>query len=511
MLAVPRIEPHRPPPGPAIIARVVADSGYDVTLLDLNIKFFHWCRQHGLDFYSFDGVWDRQRDLTLEQQQVLDQFVDHWVQVIINSDYQFILISVFGISGTYFTRLLLQQLRPRTRAQIIVGGMGAGSVDLVDSERCFGRTLQEQGLIDIFVTGEGEQVILSAMAGQSGPGINNNHPVQINDIDDLTPPDYSFFDLGEYDYLVPGQRDVYITGSRGCVRRCTYCDIERYWPKYRYRSGRSIADEIIMQYERHGITRFYFTDSLINGSLKAFTDMCEQLSRYQFDKPISWSGQFIFRDRKSVPRDHFAMIKSAGGNQFYVGIETGSDRVRFEMGKKFTNEDIDFQLQECSRFGINIMPLMFTGYITEKLQDHQDNLACFSRWQRYVADGTINGVELGSNLLILPGAPVERMIESHGIHFILDDDRTPVLNLWNSQSNPDLTTRERIRRKIEIHETAMRYAWPVWRQKSRLADLKALIEKYRLWDDQNLRFFPVPDDHNPSKPVIPIKTAGELG
>lgn len=511
MLAVPRIEPHRPPPGPAIIARTVADAGHDVRVYDLNIKFFHWCRNRDLDYYAFDGAWDRQSDLSPIQQQALDQFVDHWVDLISADRYDHVLISVFGISGTMFTRLFLEHLRPRTAAKIIIGGMGAGSMDLGDSERCFGRTLLESGLIDTFVTGEGEQVILAAIAGESGPGINNNQPVQIDDIDDLTPPDYSFYNLDEYDYLIPGQRDVYITGSRGCVRRCTYCDIERYWPKYRYRSGQSIADEIIMQYERHGITRFYFTDSLINGSLKAFSDMCEKLASYRFDQPISWSGQLIFRDRKSVPRDHFSMIRAAGGSQFYVGIETGSDRVRFDMGKKFTNEDIDFQLEECSVNQINIMPLMFTGYITETLQDHRDNLACFSRWQKYVANGTINGVELGSNLLILPGAPLERMIESHGIHFILDGDQTPVINLWHCQANPDLTIRERIRRKLEIHETAIRYAWPVWRQKSRLGDLRALIMKFRLWDEGNLDFRPVPQPDDRDRPVIPIKTAGEVG
>jgi hypothetical protein len=63
---------------------------------------------------------------------------------------------------------------------------------------------------------------------------------------------------------------------------------------------------------------------------------------------------------------------------------------------------------------------MFTGYITETPEDHQANLDMFARWQRYVADGTIDGFELGANLLILPGAPVERMIESHGLTFMIN-------------------------------------------------------------------------------------------
>jgi hypothetical protein len=303
-------------------------------------------------------------------------------------------------------------------------------------------------------------------------------------------PNYEFFDLNEYEYLYPGEREVYITGSRGCVRKCTYCDVERYWPKFRYRSGQSIADEIIENYERFGITRFYFTDSLVNGSLKAFSAQCEALTKYKFDRPIRWSGQFIFRDRRSLPRDHYEMISQAGGDMFYVGIETGSDRVRAEMGKKFTNDDIEHQLEECSRFGIKIMPLMFTGYITETLQDHYDNLAIFPRWQRFVADGTINGVELGSSLIILPGAPVERMIESHGLEFVFENGEANT-KLWWSAANPDLTITERIRRKLEVHETAIKYCWPVWRQQSRLNDLKQMILQHNLHKEPSQKFFKI--------------------
>ena len=174
------------------------------------------------------------------------------------------------------------------------------------------------------------------------------------------------------------------------------------------------------------------------------------------------------------------MISEAGGNFFYVGLETGSDRLRFDMAKKFTNDDIDFNLEQCSQNNIRIMPLMFTGYVTETLEDHYDNLKIFQRWQRYVADGTINAVELGSSLVILPGAPVERMVESHDIRFVHDTTGEANLKLWYSMANPELTLRERIRRKLEIHETAIRHHWPVWRQESRLNDLKQLILKHNL-------------------------------
>ena len=502
---VPRLEPHRPPPGPAIIANVCKHEGHEVQAYDLNIKFFHYCKQHGVDYHGYDAVWDRVVPISAEQKQFVDQFIAICAPGIAKEQYDYILISVFGFSAHEFTELLLAQLRPLTAAKIVIGGMGVGSYNLVDSDNYFGQRLLRAGTVDHFIVGEGERSVVQLLRGESGPGIDNNDFVQIDNIDELLQPNYEFYDLDDYDYLVPGSREVYITGSRGCVRKCTYCDVERYWPKYRYRSGQNIADEIIDNYERFGIHRFYFTDSLVNGSYRAFNDMCEKLSQYQFDRPIKWSGQFIFRQQRSIPKDHFATIAAAGADILYVGLETGSDRVRFDMGKKFTNDDIAFQLEECSRNGIRVMPLMFTGYLTETLEDHYENLRFFERWQRYVADGTIIGVELGTTLNILPGAPVERMIDSHEVSFLLNTDGAPDSNLWYSAVNPDLTIRERIRRKLEVHEAAIRYAWPVWRQATRLEELKNFIIHNRLDQEQDFAFHRIQSDlGTAAKRVIPI-------
>ena len=217
--------------------------------------------------------------------------------------------------------------------------------------------------------------------------------------------------------------------------------------------------------------------------------MCDKLANYRFEHQISWSGQFIFRTKRTVPQDHFAMMKQAGADILYVGIETGSDRVRASMGKNFTNDDIDFQLDECSKNGIHVIPLMFTGYITETIEDHYENLRAFKRWQRYVADGTIIGVELGTSLMILPGAPVERMIESHGLEFMMNNDQELGTDLWWSSKNPELTISERVRRKLEVHETAIKYAWPVWRQASRLEELRQTILKNSLNTRNPQKFF----------------------
>lgn len=480
VINVPRVEPHRPPAGAAIVAKVCQLQGHAVTCYDLNLEFFYYCKDKNVDYYAFDSVWDNYAALDEIQETILTNFINFWSAKIANENYDRILVSVFGISGCYFAEMFLENLRPQTNAVIAAGGMGISYVGLKHDTECFGAKLRRKGLVNDFLTGEGEQLLINYFNGEASPGINNETPHQIEDLDSLPWPDYSFYDIDRYDYLFNGEKEVFITGSRGCVRKCTYCDIEKYWPKFRYRSGQNIADEIIHNYENLGITRFYFTDSLVNGSLKAFRDMCDKLANYKFKTPIHWGGQYIFRPKSVLSESDFAMIKAAGGNIFYVGFETGSDRLRFEIGKKYTNEDIDYQLEQFSINGLKVIPLMFSGYITETIEDHQETLAMFPRWQRYVADGTIDGIELGAPLSILPGSPVEKMIESHGVTFMLNQAQEPDISLWHSLANPELTVHERIRRKIELHEHAIQYAWPVWRQSSRLNDIKQLILKNNL-------------------------------
>jgi len=489
VITVPRIEPHRPPAGAAIIAAVCEKLNFNVTGLDLNIEFFN---QNKKDYYDYDAIWDETASPRLAQDQVIDNFIKQNANEIITQNFDFLLISIFGAPGRYFTKRFLEYIRPLFSGKIIAGGMGVEYSGLGSNIDCFGEILRKNNLLDDYITGEGEIALINYFNGRKGPGINNSDYIQSDELDSLPWPEYKYFQLEKYDYLDQPHKEVFITGSRGCVRRCGYCDIEKYWPKFRYRSGQNIANEIIKHYEEHGITKFYFTDSLINGSKIAFTDMCEKLANYKFDIPIRWGGQFIFRRRYNVTDEHFAMIKEAGGDEFFVGFETGSDRLRFEMGKKFTNEDIDYQLEQFSKNKLKVMPLMFTGYVTETLQDHQETLSIFKRWQRYVADGTITGIELGAQLIILPGSPVERMISTHGIEFMQDNDGIPVNNLWQAKANPELTIKERVRRKLELHEEAMKYHWPVWRQTSRLDDLKKLILKYDLHTTNKKTFFPIP-------------------
>ena len=477
VISVPRLEIHRPPVSTAIVSEVIRTHGHDVQALDLNCELFHYLSNREA-YYSYDEIWDGRRNPTLKELKNILRFIKLHLPAI--EKYDQLWISVFGTSAHPFTEFLCRMIRKHlSKKKIILGGQGAWSAEILNKGEGFGHRMKKKGLCDLYIVGEGEQSIKKVLDNVvNGAGISDEKPTQIDNLDTLPFPNYSFYDLDRYDYLDAG-KEVFITGSRGCVRRCTYCDVARYWPKFRYRSGVNIAEEMINHYEKHGVIHFYFTDSLINGSMKAFNNMCDVLAKYNTDHKagFTWKGQFIFRPKNQLPKDHFATVAAAGGKEFYVGVETGSDKIRWEMDKKFTNEDIDFQLEEFNKHDINVFFLMLTGYLTETKDDHHDTLLMFKRWQKYVATGTIKGIDLGNTLSFLPNTPLERMMDSHGVYFLKENGK-PVDSLWQCTSNPSLNVGERILRRVETHEEAIKYNWPIWRGAQRLNHVKILANRY---------------------------------
>ena len=486
VLSIPRLEPHRPPIGACIVATVCKSLGHNVTLRDLNIELFHYCKQHQVNYHSFNSIFDNYTEPTDHEADFLNGFIDTFSNSENLNSYDHVMISIFGSSAHAFGTMLLKKISPNRKFRILLGGNGAFVSMSGITHHSFAETYQKQGLIDDYIKGECEESLKLYLEGLPGPGINNLSPIQIVELDPLPRPDYSLVNLDAYDYL-SGSRDVFIESSRGCVRDCSYCDVAAYWPKYRYRSGENVAHEIIHNYEKFGIHRFYFTDSLVNGNLKTFSKMCNILASYKFDTQIKWGGQFIFRDSKTVKPEHFEMIAAAGGDTFYIGVETGCDRTRKEMGKNFTNDDIEYQLDQFNKNMLKCIFLMFPGYVTETLSDHLETVAMFKRWQKYVATGTINAIELGVPLTIMEKTPLASQVHDMQLNF-LSHDTLYTNHLWISKLNPSLDFVERVRRQVELYEEAIKYKWPIWRFESRALELKVALEQYYKIKKENPKY-----------------------
>ncbi len=462
LINLPRYEIHRPPLSLAILSALCDLENVDHSCVDFSLMIWQKLPEH---FHDIDNFCITQLiDDSVKQK--LCELIDHTVAQILhkNPDTVFAL-SLLSMWSCSVAELFCASIKKQCDNEIVLGGQGL-------HDPLWTNELINKGLIDNFIVGEGEVSFRNFLRGdRTGPGINNYNFQQLDDLDSVCViPNYSKLSLDAYPYLNP-KPDLFITASRGCVRNCAYCDIAHQWPKYRYRSAQHVSAEMITQYERHGISEFFFTDSLINGSMKMLDELCDQLINYKTKNTsvdFKLRGQYIFRPVNTVTEDHIRKMAQAGVDYLIVGLETGSDRVRYAMNKKHTTADAEWFLEMFSKYGISCRLLMLTGWVTETLEDHQDTLMLFPRWQKFVANETITGIELGSTLGILEHSPIGRQLEEYEISFVHDKPY-----LWNSGANPDLNIHERIRRRIETHKQAIKYNWPITRSLYRLATIKS--------------------------------------
>ena len=165
-------------------------------------------------------------------------------------------------------------------------------------------------------------------------------------------------------------------------------------------------------------------------------------------KKLSYSGQFIIRPKSQHPEYLFELLQKSGCDRLEIGIESGSERVRDHMGKKFSNEDIDYHFRMCDKYGIKNYILMFTSYPTETIEDHNETIQFYIKNQKYLINNTIIGTNLNTPVVIYKNTPLDSMRSDLGIE--ITDMQYENTNNWMSDKNPELTLKERWRRYLEL-------------------------------------------------------------
>lgn len=481
---VPQISLIYPPAATSLLKGVCETNGFTAQVRDFNLQLYTQCSNDNIkqELDQYFSLNNHSATLTLLTRNYLEKFYDQVIDEILSINPKWLGISIFTFQCQIFTKQLLMHLRPRFFNKILVGGAGLSTNGIAADQNDFGIFLQNEKLIDYYIRGEADKNIISLLNDDDQhPGINNDHIEQISDLDDISYPNYDDVIKLNYKYSTDLPQ-IPITGSRGCVRKCTFCDIHVAWPKYRYRSGKSIAKELISHYKKYNVTNFWFTDSLINGSMKSFRELCRFILDYYQennlpDKFFKWGGQFIVRDSRSMTADDYDLAARAGMNGVAMGIESLSESVRNHMQKGFSDVDLDFTLEQIHRTNMNCYFLMIVGYPTETEQDFEQGIQKFIEYKKYALDGTIYGVNLGTTASIDEGTPLYNQSANLGIH--APNGQTGLGFNWIVDSNPTLTFRERIRRRIVLQETLMELRYKIWNGDSQLLKLKEVYENIK--------------------------------
>lgn len=443
------------PAGLALLKASLTQHGFTSRALDLNADLEERYKNNPSKLIAISNFFMSYEAFNKNVFSDVEECIDAWAREIIKLKPKWLGISVFTYNSCKATRLLALYVKKLDSSiKIVIGGAG------ITNDYNFTDSLYNARLVDAYIRGEGELALVELLKGNYDyPGINGRPPKQIDDLTSIPFPDYSDYKISSYANQ-HGLIGLPITGSRGCVRKCTFCDINSQWPKFRYRAGKNIADEFKYQIEQHGVNYFRFTDSLVNGSLKAFKEMVQELAEYRATLPeeqkFYWSAHFIIRSRKQMPEEMWDLMAASGAQLLYCGVESGSPRVRDHMKKGFTQDDLDYCVEQMDRTGIKMRLLMLIGYPTETIEDFNMTIDLFDRYQVYLKNGTIDQVSLGETLTVLPGAPLDKDKNKFGI--IKANDH---VSDWICRSNPTMDYKERLRRRIFVQEYIERLGYTV--------------------------------------------------
>ena len=475
IVSVPYTDTDKPLQAPAILKAVIEKHNFTAQTHDLNWSFLK-SKHKDLDFlsqyFAFGTTNDHKRIA------VAEDFVEESAKDLLEKySPKFVAVSVFTYQCQTFAMLLAQNIKKiNPDIKIIFGGQGLTTQGIQSGDE-WAKECKKLGLIDHYIIAEGEDALVQLLKEGKGKGVDNTDWKQRLDIDTIPYPDYTNYNLDEYD-----SKTIMITGSRGCVRKCTFCDIHKHWQKFVFRSGQSIADEMIFQSNKYNIYNFSFTDSLVNGSMKAYRDFISILSEYNksTDKKLSWNGQFIVRGLSGMTEKDWVMTKESGASTLAIGIESGSESVRNHMKKHFSNKDLDEFMEQAFKNNVPTIFLMLLGYPTETYQDFVDTLTMFKRYKKY--QRIITSVALGTTCGILPGTPLAEELTD-------DIQMNNGENFWTYSKNPTLDFKERIRRRIiageeckkmgykiegdQGHYKLLHYLWNIYKnnQKQNIIDL----------------------------------------
>ena len=246
--------------------------------------------------------------------------------------------------------------------------------------------LSRNETVDAVVMGEGEET-LSELAGilaqkgvdaldsirglafkRAGSVVANPSREPLADLDGLPFPAAFIEDaIG----LESHRQLEFLITSRGCPAVCNFCSSPKFWGRsLRFRSPRSIVDEIRFIRDRFGLIYFSIRDDTFTADRERVLAFCRLLLLEKIH--ILWNCQSRVN---AVDEEVVFWMKKAGCECVQLGVESGSLKILRTLGKTITREQILKAAESTRRAGIHLSLYLMTGVPGETGEDITDTLS----------------------------------------------------------------------------------------------------------------------------------------
>lgn len=240
-------------------------------------------------------------------------------------------------------------------------------------------TLEAFEYVDYVLAGEADLALpefMDALEGAREPGtvgglyfrdvagrVSEPGPAMVPaELDQLPFPDYSC-----YPYPVA---EFQLEAGRGCPYSCSYCFTGKFFSrKCRYKSAARISAEIAELVSRFGhVGAVSFQHDNLFGDPKAAVALCGELRKISEATGMRWNC-FLRLDSIKDPQMG-SLLKGAGFNKVFLGIESGSERIQKSLNKYRDVNAAYRVIPELHASGLQID----LGYMTEFPDETSEDL-----------------------------------------------------------------------------------------------------------------------------------------
>jgi len=196
----------------------------------------------------------------------------------------------------------------------------------------------------------------------------------------------------------------FILASRGCPYRCTFCASAHIWGhKFKFRSVKSIIDEINEMIDKYDVVHFRFWDDTFTSIKQNVVDLCNALIESGINKKVHWNCL----TRVNVIDDNLlVLLKKSGCTMIAIGVESGSPRILEYTKKGITLEQIRKAVKLIKKHKFMLHAYWMLGL---PLENEEDIKATISFMKEINADGNLVNV-----LLPYPGTEIYDEVVSLG-------------------------------------------------------------------------------------------------
>ena len=188
--------------------------------------------------------------------------------------------------------------------------------------------------------------------------------------EDIPAPAWRHLYIDPYRLPLKGRPFLIVAPIRGCPYRCSFCTAPVYYGnRLRKRPVKNVVDEIAANVDTFGVRDFFIWADTFTADKTYVYQFCDEIVRRGLE--ISWTCNSRV---DSVDSDMMALMKNAGAWMMSFGLESGSDRVLKQTGKRITVDQSRHTVSLAHQIGIKTSGHFILGLPGETRKSLWDTL-----------------------------------------------------------------------------------------------------------------------------------------